>query len=330
MADESGQDLDGESLIEGLEDEFDALNFAYSQRHRGIHYWGTPQPWETGVAEDDGPDASGRTGGPAGYSEAGSEILGQFGQVAVPARKIAPSEIWRYQGKDVELGLLETSGKSFEVATNHINDIRSRLLEQMGVVLASMADTVSRVTAGAEMSAKFLALAHAPMISLAQELRHCWWPFGLERMASMALRIVTELGGEGILVPGSKSVAAILKAKSYVTFADPANGGQAVQMWVSPKMTPVWGRFFDPSTTEVKTAVETAVAARTGGVATLETVTMYVADDLGVEDPQRELQELEDEAEEAAEAAAELLESGEDEESSEAPESEPETENEDE
>jgi hypothetical protein len=149
-------------------------------------------------------------------------------------------------------------------------------------------------------------------------------------MASMALRIVTELGGEGILVPGSKSVAAILKAKSYVTFADPANGGQAVQMWVSPKMTPVWGRFFDPSTTEVKTAVETAVAARTGGVATLETVTMYVADDLGVEDPQRELQELEDEAEEAAEAAAELLESGEDEESSEAPESEPETENEDE
>jgi hypothetical protein len=107
---------DGVSLFDDSEDEIEALDFALSQRHRGIAYLGTPQMVETGVLAGDGPQATGskanRLGNdtyrPADESKAQADL-----HSGVPARRMGPGEIWTYEGEKVNVSLLETSGKAF-------------------------------------------------------------------------------------------------------------------------------------------------------------------------------------------------------------------------
>ena len=285
MVDASSGDLDGVGLYEDLLCEFDALNFALSQRHRGVHYLGIPQPYETGVEEDDGPQADMVTSR-RGYSAAGEQPLGQ---VTETARKMSPDEIWSYRGEKVSLGLLETTGKAFEVATNHVTDIRGRALEAMSVVLVNAADVASQEPGNREMSAKFLALAYAPLLALVDDLRQCWWPYSLEAMISMALRIVHALGGKGILIPRAAEIAKLLDS-FYVTT------DQGV-IWLPPKMTPLWGDYFSPSNAEIKEGVETAATAKEKGLVQQATATKYVASYFDVQNVDSEVEELAAEAE---------------------------------
>lgn len=309
-ADSAGSDLDGQSIYEGLEDQFDALNFAYSQRHRGIFYLGVPQPYETGVDDDDGPEATGRKAGPVGFSQGGGDKGPPPGAQAASARRMAPDELWSYRGEKVTLGLLETTGKAFEVATKHIDDIRSRCCETMGVVLSSMADTTGRVTTGAEMSAKFLALAHAPLIALVSELRHCWWADAIEPMLSMMLRMCAVLDGKGILVPGSERVAKILKPFLTVEVQssdDDTGVATTVQTWMAPRIEPLWGRFFEPSALEIGQGVDAANKALDGGLVSHERATQYIADDFGIEDVAKELAAIEGEKADALQSAHDAM-----------------------
>ncbi|HEY3494731.1 MAG TPA: hypothetical protein VGK73_08605 [Polyangiaceae bacterium] len=300
--------IDGASLFEDLDDEFEALDMALSRRHQGIIYLGAPQLVETGVEEGDGPDETGRKAmpegftGPTGFSGAAG-YSGQQYNVAAKARRIAPDSVWTYEGKEVDVKLIETSGKAFEVGTAHVNDIRSRLLETMGVVLTSMADTVSRTTGG-EMSARFLALAHAPLIGLAQEYRQSWWPKGLRKLLSLMLRMTAELPDKEILVPGTKEAAEMLQ-RFRVRMPGVAEG--APLGWITPRMTPHWGRFFDPSSTEIKTNVEAAITARDGKVIANETAAEFVSHDFDVDNVQEELEEIEADAAETESRQATLL-----------------------
>ncbi len=292
---EYGEGQDGRSLIEDLGEEFEALDMALSRRHQGIIYLGVPQLVETGVEAGDGPSADGRKSGTPGY---GSGAAGEY-KVAPPARRIAPDSVWTYEGKEVDVKLLETSGKAFEVGTAHVNDIRSRLLETMGVVLTSMADTVSRVSTGAEMSARFLALAHAPLIALVQEYRHAWWPYGLRPLLLMLMRMTLELAGSNqqILVPGTQDAVKLLgKFKS--------SDGK----WLGPQMRPHWGRFFEPSNAELKEGAEAAVTAKDGNVVASRTAVEFVAHDFGVDNVEAELDAIEADKVTAVAKAQEQLE----------------------
>jgi hypothetical protein len=282
--------VDGESLYEGLIEEFEALDMSLSRRHQGIIYLGAPQLVETGVEPGDGPDATGRKAGPEGYS--GGEYA-----VAPKARRIAPDSVWTYEGEKVSVELVETSGKAFEVGTAHVNDIRSRVLETMGVVLTSMADTVSRVTTGADMSARFLALAHAPLIALVQEYRHTWWPKGLRPILSMMMRMTHEAtrSGQMVAIPGTDKVAGILARFST------ASG------WQDPIMTAHWGKFFDPSSQEISTSVDATVKAKDGGLISHETAVEFNSHDFGVDSVETEMLEIEaDEAKAVERETAEL------------------------
>jgi hypothetical protein len=277
---EYGAGVDGRSLFEDLGDEFEALDMALSRRHQGIIYLGVPQLVETGVEPGDGPSEDGRKAigaGPVGYG--GGEY-----KVAPPARRIAPDSVWTYEGKEVDVKLLETSGKAFEVGTAHVNDIRSRLLETMGIVLTSMADTVSRVSTGAEMSARFLALAHAPLIALVQEYRHAWWPYGLRPLLLMLMRMTLELadGNQAVLIPGTPEAVELLK-KFKTTDGK----------WTGPQMAPHWGRFFEPSNAELKEGAEAAVTAKDGNVISGRTAAEFVSHDFGVDNVEIELDEIE-------------------------------------
>lgn len=288
-------DIDGLSLFEGLTDEFDALNFALSQRHRGIHHFGTPQPWETGVDEDDGPGATGRKSSTPGYSPAGKSPHGATGEAA---RKAGPDRVWSYRGQGVRVGAIETTGKAFEVATAHVNDIRTRVLESMSVVLVNIADVAGRTQQG-QMSAKFLELAYEPLLALVDEMRHCWWPDGLQALLSMMLRATAALSGKDLLVPGAVKAAAILKRFLVTTSAGP--------MWIPPKMTPTWGDYFAAGPDEVAAAILAATGAKEAHLVPDEDAIKYVLPYFGREDAPEAIAEIEQDKQEAQDQALETM-----------------------
>lgn len=258
--------IDGTSLFAGSETDIEALDFTCSQRYRGIAYLGAPQPYETGVSD--------------------------------PQPKHAgPEEFWSYEGDKVNVGLIETSGKSYEVATKHVGDIRSELLEQWGVVLTNMTDTVGRVGTGNEMSGRFLEMAHAPLLALISEYRDTWWQNAMCPMFQMLLRICCEMDGQGLLIPGSDRVAKI--CQRFFTDIDGA------PTWVGPIIEPTWGRYFSPGDAEIKSLVEAAAAAKDAKLIASDTATRAVAADFGVADIDLEIAKLEDEAAKAATEEAE-------------------------
>jgi len=287
--------IDGFSLYGEFLDEFDALNFALSQRHRGINTLGTPQPYETGVAEDDGPGAKGRTS--IGYSPSDPENKSPHGGAATtPARKGGPNQIWSYEGKDVKVGLVETTGKAFEAATSHVNDIRSRLLESMGVVLVSVSEVMGKTQAG-QMSAKFLELAYEPLLALVDEMRCSWWTGALKPLLELLMQWTIKIDGKGLLIPGAEKAAKLL-GKFYVETTDGT-------IWYPPKMTPNWGEYFSAGSEEIALAVTAAAAARDGRLIPEKDAQKAILPLYGREDVNEAIEEIEEDRELAAERANE-------------------------
>jgi hypothetical protein len=286
LADEHAGDIDGCSLYGEAElPEFDALNFALSQRHRGIKYWGIPQPWESGVDDGDGPAPVGRGAAPSPREPVTHDPYTSPAWAPQPASRIrtsaarpqAPDQVWSFRNKDVKLGLLETTGAAFDAATKHVLDLRSRLIETLNVVFFDPKDAGT-----GEISGKALALLHAPLLALVDELRDCWWPEGLGAIVQLAMRMVATLGHRGtILLPGVAEVATILQR-----FLVPLGSGV---VWIPPPMQPVWGAYFSPSAAETETSVQTATEAKTAGHITKRTAAAYVAADFGVQDVDAEL-----------------------------------------
>lgn len=263
--------IDGTSLLDGNFEEFDALNFALSQRHRGITFFGVPQPYETGVEDDDGPEATERTA----ISETSySGKAAPFGGVCAtsPARATSPDRIWSYRSANVRVGLVETTGKAFEVATLHVDDISARIKQSMGVVLANAADVLGK----GDMSAKFLALVYAPLLALVDDLRDCSWANALEPLVAMMLRIVAVLDGKGLLISQGEKLAAILKKRTVTTASGP--------VWVPPRITPAWGAYFSASNDDIKIVVETAAKAREAKILSAKDATAFVASVVGIRD----------------------------------------------
>lgn len=298
LHEEDSGSVDGASLYEDLFDEFDALNFALSQRHRGIHHFGTPQPWETGVDEDDGPGATGRKSvGTPGFSPGGGSPHGRIlGADGTPARKGGPDQVWSFTSKEVKLGVLETTGKAFEVSTLHVNDIRARVLESMSVVLVNVSEIAGRTQQG-QMSAKFLELAYEPLLAVVDEMRHCWWPLGLQPILSMMLRATVALAGKDLMIPGAEGAARILKKFLTATTAGP--------MWVPPTMTPNWGDYFAAGPEEINQAITAAKTANEAHLVPAEDAVKYVLPYFGREDVQEALDEIEDDKAEAQAQAQE-------------------------
>lgn len=287
-------EIDGTSLYENLFDEFDSLNLALSQRHKGIHHVGSPQPVETGVDKGDGPSATGRKGGSGGYGPADKQPVDAFAVSPGPARKTGPDRTLSYKNEHAKFDIVETTGKAFEAATNHVNDSRHRALETMGVMMVD----AEKVVGKGDMSAKFLALAYAPFLGLVDELRDCWWPNALRPLLSMALRITVELKGQGILLARASAVAGIL-ASRIIEF-------EQRKIWIEPKMVPSWGDYFSPSNDEIKVGTDAAATAKEKGLVSAKTATGFVAEYMGVPDVDEEVLAIEAEAEERQQKALEL------------------------
>jgi hypothetical protein len=282
--------IDGVSLYEDLEDEFDALNFALSQRHRGITYFGTPQAYEAGVDDDEEPGEVARVQRPAKAISATQHPADPYSRIRTAgrgsaadarARKTAPDQIWSYRNSETKVDLIETTGKAFEVATKHVLDVRARILEAIDVVLLDPMTVAGK----GEMSAKALALMYAPLLALVDELRDCWWSFGLAKLLSMILRITAVLRGKGIFVPRSGRVAEICSR-----FALKHETGT---VWVPPRMTPSWGAYFSPTNQELGQLVDATTKAKAGKIISPATATRAVAPYYGVTDVEAELEDIE-------------------------------------
>lgn len=292
LPDECGSAIDGAAIFDGLLDEIDALNFALSKRHQGIEVLGTPQPYEIGVQDGDGPGMAGRTAAPQ-PKDSRAPTYSSGAQRAArtrAARKTGPDQLWSYQGIDVELGLVETTGKAFEVASAHVNDIRARLLEAMDVILLDP----TTVAGKGDMSAKALALMYAPMLALVDELREWWWEHALRPLLDMMLQAVSVLG-PSVLVKGAAKLAATLKKRTVVI--------DGAEHWEPPTIEPLWGEYFAPSAEEITQAVTAATAAKTGGLIAAETASRFVANFFGVTEIEPELEAVEEEQAAATEEA---------------------------
>jgi hypothetical protein len=324
--------LDGLSLYRGSAEKIEALDFIKSQKHRGLAYFGTPQTVESAQSFETTPDDhGGRTAGPSGYSRTSGgsfvtagpnvgddvyngdgglvqgsggnvkafAIHGGYGRGASSARRMAPDEVWRYEGQEVDVKVLETSGKAFEVASSYEKDKQAELLSDWGIVLNAADEAADRSRMGAEVSARYLALSYAPLLTTVNEYRNTWWPQALCALVHMCMRMCAVLNGKGILIPGSTEVAKILRPFLTVD----VGGGR--QEWMPPKLEPVWGDFFDKSATEISAEVDAAVKAKDGKLVTHETAVRLTADDFGIQDADKELEAIETESQEAEAKALE-------------------------
>lgn len=284
--------IDGVSLFDGLLDEFDALNRALSQRHHALEILGVPQPWESGVKKGEEPGAVGRTAAPAPTEKRAPSGYSSPSEVQDGARKAGARHIWTYRGENAKAGLIETTGKAFEVVSRHIDDIRSRLLEAMDVILLDP----TAVAGKGDMSAKALALMYAPMLALVDELREWWWEHCIRPAIEMMLRIVERRGSRGIHVKGARALESALQRRSVAV-------EDGTRIFVPPAISPLWGAYFAQSAEEAKSETDTASAAKKAGLITQKTATSYVASTFGIADVDAELEELEEDVEKAAEMA---------------------------
>lgn len=267
-------ELDGHSLYGEMLNEIDALNFALSQRHKGIRFFGNPQPYETNVDEDDGPEADGRvaSGG------------GPLGAVAEKATKIAPEHIWSYRG-NATVGVFETTGAAFKAATDHVNDIRQRMIESMSVVLAGVSDAMGQ--GGGDVSARLLKLLYAPLLSLVAEYQDETWGDVLVAMLTMQLAIMRDLGPERMGFKDAK-----LLTDWYASLERKFDDGSTEIMPLP--VTLQWGDPFPPNNEDVQVSVTAAGDAVQNGLISQETGAKFVARLFGVVDVEGELADIEE------------------------------------
>lgn len=274
--------LDGTSLYHGLLNEIDAVNLALSQRHKGIHFHGTPQPYETGVEPGDGPEANARRADAYSPDDKGAT----HGQVAGPARAKGPDHIWSYQGESVRVSMLETSGASFEVTSKHVEDVRSRALEAMGVVIFNAESTIAM--GSSDMSAKLLRLIYAPLLALIGDMRADTWGPALIDLLSMMVRMIVAVGGRGVRLRSARKLAR-LGARFTVRTASGVEGEEPIDVWSFPDVELIWGSSFEASPNDIASGIDSATKAKDGGHVARKTAATFVAPFFGVKDVDAEL-----------------------------------------
>lgn len=287
--------IDGVSLYAGLYPQLDALNFSVSQRHMGLETLGVPQPYVTGNEDNDGPAATGRSATPDpanALAKVPRDPYSGSRRATRDAIRWGSKYLWRWRSKDAQFGLVETTGKAFEVASKHVAEIRARLLQAMSVVLMDANESVGK----GDMSAKALALLFAPLLALVDELREHWWCHCIEPLLTMSLRIVGAVGAERMSLPIGNRIAPILRGR-MMRFE-----GEERDRWVPPEITPLWGAYFSPSAAEIDTWTRAVSAAKGESLISHETAVRAVAADFGVSDVEAELEAMDDDAHEGAEA----------------------------
>lgn len=256
----SPDQIDGHALIEGLEDEVEALDFELSQLYRNALYNGEPQLVQIGV-DGDAPMVApqGRTANEGGFSWLNSVAPGWLrpltngsGGGGASATKKAPGKLWKLpQGGDAKM--VESTGAGAAIIAGAIKELRRVLTDASGVVLFDV-DSAG----GGDLAARTLAMLHAPMIDHADNLR-VEYGDALARILDMMLRVLsgTLATSQGVLLRTYDAAAPVL-ARLYGVGPDRA------RRWLGPSLSLAWGAYFEPSAQDRAAAVDTAMKASGG------------------------------------------------------------------
>ena len=276
--------IDGHALVEGLEDEVEALDMELSQLYRNALYNGEPQLVQIGVDGDASMTApQGRTAGATEerFSWLNSVIPGfarGTGNSNAAAKK-APGKLWKLpQGGDAKM--VESTGAGAEIIRGAITELRRVLTDASGVVLFD-ADSLG----GGDLAARTLQLMHAPMLDHADNLR-VEYGDALCRIVDMMIRVLSGRIAQtmGALMRTYDRAAPVL-ARLYGV------GPDGSRRWIGVPVTLAWGDYFEPSAMDRKSAVETALLASGGApVLSHRSAVASIAAMFGVQDVDAEVE----------------------------------------
>jgi hypothetical protein len=230
--------IDGHALLEGLEDEVEALDLALSQLHRNALYNGEPQMIRTGVDPvEDTMLPQGRTA---------VSVAGVFDKMfrrvtgGESASTKSPQKIWNLPvGSDAKL--LESSGAGATIIEGNVSHLRRTIVDAMGVVLADP----EQLGTG-ELSARALSLMLAPMLAHADDLR--------VEYGDLLVSIVDVIARLVASTPGVVFLATLEAARPALTRVYRTLSAHRL-------ITLQWGEYFEPAWSEVQAAIAAAQSA---------------------------------------------------------------------
>ena len=276
--------IDGHALVDGLQDEVEALDMELSQLYRNALYNGDPQMVQIGVEGDASIAASQGPKGPTGDMKFSwfNSVLPNWAKNANSsggdAVKKAPGKLWKLpQGGDAKL--VESNGSGAEIIKGAVKEIRRVLTDSTGVVLFD-ADSLG----GGDLAARTLNLMHAPMLDVADNLRVEYGDALLRLVdAFMHLFSGTLARTQGVLLRSYDEAEPVL-ARLYGV------NSQQEARWLGPHVTLKWGDYFDPSSADKEAALKVAMTASGNKpLITAKTALASVATLFGIEDVEAEL-----------------------------------------
>jgi len=267
--------IDGCAFAEGLEDELEALDFALSMRHRTARYNGDPLTVRVqgeSDADDDVRGEMGREQDPRAGTFTGwaAGVAGAIANAMRPALKKAPGRIVTVsRGGDMKL--VESSGSGAAMLANDADDLRRKILETLGVVMADP-ETVS-----ANASAALQKALYAPMLARCDGYRETYGEV-LREIVRVFVRLLVspEVRGTLVHVDGWPAMLPAL---------DALGADAAIPL--------AWGEYFDPTPADVQAGVA-AMSQATGGRAVISQrrAVEYLASLVGTKDVEAEFAEI--------------------------------------
>lgn len=249
--------LDGAPLIDPqLYPLIDDVNRSVSQRSRAVRYVTDPQPVVSGLEE------------------------GEIDFVKNPGRPIYLPDA------EAKVQYLEMTGVGVLRATEHAKELTEAFRAAVHYVKANP-DTMS-----GNISGVVLEFLHAPMISLASDLRVDFGDNGFSAAIAMLLQITSVILGSGqdIWVQGAGEAVEIL-AKAQLS-----------GVWLDPPITIRWPPFFPETEADKQARVGYSIAAEQGRLISAAAATRQVAPIFGIEDIEAERDQVDKESLEAQRA----------------------------
>lgn len=299
-------DIDGTALAEGLVDETEALDFTASLGHRNARYNAEPQMVTIGAPDIDGPTGRANSAKPsddnlqrAGFTTVNPSIPGEAQPwwkraaqwVGGKILRKAPGTVWKLPPNS-DAKMLESSGSGADILERDYNRIRAIILDALAVVMSDP----EKIGTG-DISARALALMHAPMIAEADSLFEEWIRDMIAPVVTHLLRLIASqqtIDAGGVGIPGWEDVVPLL-----LRFYDPAHDRFRLPLEFKQ------GPYFDPSASDVQSSIASArTAAGDRPVLSLRTAIGLIP---GVRDVDAELAALEGAAGEDAAAMKALL-----------------------
>lgn len=276
-------DVDGVALIDGLEDEIEALDMELSQLYRNAMYNTDPQFVRVGSPASPPANGSQAQGSNDKFSWANSPLPRGFRDPGAGAVKKSPGRIW-----DVPAGgdakVVESSGAGANIARGFIEEIRRVLCDATGVVLVD-----PKTMGTGEVSGRALTLMHASMLDVADNLRV---EYG-DVLVDVVNDLLRHLAG-GAAAAHGVNLATWEAARPVLSRLYGVSVDGASRVWIGAALSLQWGPYFEPSAADRSTAVETAMKANGGRpVLSLRTTVATVAPLFGVQDVDAQVESIE-------------------------------------